>query len=118
MSKAAPDKDLLAAAALAFVEPFGGMIRIEIDEGGAFEVDGRGAAPHVAAAKDRRGDALAAASGDGFRAGHCLWRASRDTLMRIFEEERFLTNSYVSGRLVIAGDMSVMARLKLKGTPS
>lgn len=101
---AAPEKDdLFAAAEKAFAKPFGAVIRLEPEPGATLWVDGRGARAQVTA------------SDPGETA--CVWRASRETLIRIFEGERLLASSFVSGRLRVAGDMSVMARLHLEKTP-
>ena len=102
---APPDEELLRAAAGVFAEAFGGIIRIEPDGGAPFWIDGRKAPPSVSAA------APSDVNDEG--ADCCTWFAARDTLLRIFEEERFLASSFVSGRLGILGDMSVMARLNL-----
>lgn len=91
---------LTAAAAFAFRRGFGAVLRIEPDDGSPFDVDGRGETCAVTAA----GEAPPA----------CRWRANSDTLMRIFEGGRALESAYLSGRLSVAGDMSVMARLELE----
>ena len=88
---------LASAAAVAFRTPFGGCIRIEPNDGDA-------APPAVT-------DDAPKAADEGRM---CVWRASADTLARIFEGERLLGSAYVSGRLSISGDMSVMARLQLE----
>lgn len=44
--------------------------------------------------------------------GHLTWRASRDVLQRIFLGDRQLSGAYIAGRLLISGDMAVMARLR------
>lgn len=102
---AAPDTDdLLKAARKAFSKPFGAVIRLEPEGGGVLWVDGRGAKAAV----------VGADPGVGPGPGLCVWRASRETLIRILEGERLLASSFVSGRLLVAGDMSVMARLQLE----
>lgn len=102
MPDAAPDP-LFAAAASAFATPFDGVILIEPKEGGALWIDGAANPPAVLDAAPSIAEP------------RCTWRASRDTLMRILGGERLLASAYVSGRLTIAGDMSIMARLHLKG---
>lgn len=97
----------MAAAAGAFKAPFAGVIRIEPDGAAPIFIDGRVASPVIAATEPA----------DAAEASQCVWRAARDTLLQIFEEERALTGSFVSGRLIIAGDMSVMARLQMDATP-
>ncbi len=92
--------DLFAAAQKAFSKPFGAVIRLEPEAGATLWVDGRG---------DK---AVVTLSDPGDSA--CVWRASRETLIRIFEGERMLASSFVSGRLRVAGDMSVMARLHME----
>ena len=97
----------LAAVARSFFEGgFGGVIRIETtDTGASAWVEGRGAQAVVQV------DAP-----PGVEGAFCLWRAQADTLERLFtRERRRLESAYVSGRLVIAGDMAVMARLEPAG---
>ncbi|MEX0644103.1 MAG: SCP2 sterol-binding domain-containing protein [Parvularculaceae bacterium] len=98
--------DFVAAGERAFVKPFGGVIRLEPENGAPIWVDGRAAPPKFRATAPKGLD-----SGG---AGQCVWRGSRETLIRIFEGERLLGSSYLSGRLSISGDMSVMARLQLE----
>lgn len=102
------DDELFRAATAAFAEPFDGVIRIEAEGGAPIWIDGRRAPLQIGASApaDLRPDGL----------GLCVWFAARDTVLRILEEERFLASSFVSGRLNLEGDMSVMARLRL-GAP-
>lgn len=95
--------EIRAAAAVAFVGGFAGVIRVAPEGGEAFDVDGRGAACAIV-------DAAAGVAPD------CVWRASVETLLRIFEGGRALESAYLSGRLGVAGDISVMARLALEGS--
>ena len=92
---------LIPAAAGAFRRGFGAILRIDPTDGAAFDVDGRGDACLIAAARPEIAPA-------------CIWRANSETLMRIFGGGRALESAYLSGRLSIAGDMSVMARLVLE----
>jgi hypothetical protein len=98
--------ELAAAAAKAFVSAFDGVIRLEPEGGAPLWVDGRKAPPSIATA--------APANLDAGGEGQCVWRAARETLIRILEGERLLGASYISGRLAVAGDLSVMARLELE----
>ncbi|MGF1545203.1 MAG: hypothetical protein ACFB00_12010 [Parvularculaceae bacterium] len=96
--------ELMALARDAFCEGFGGVLRIEPDMGAAFVVDGRGDECVVADKIDDKTD-------DGADA---VWRAGAQTLTQIFARRRALQNAYLAGRIQIAGDMSVMARLHLE----
>ncbi len=88
-------------AASAFKDGFGGVLRIEPSDGPSFIIDGRSEICEVGpAAPDTIAD--------------CGWRAATETLIRIFEGGRALEGAYLSGRLHISGDMSVMARLVLE----
>lgn len=102
------EDELRKTAAAAFRAAFGGVIRIEPEGAAPFWIDGRVAPPTIS---DGAPGGLMEPSRDAV--GFCSWFASEDTLLRVFEEERLLANSFVSGRLAIAGDMSVMARLEL-----
>lgn len=91
---------LMTAASGVFQQGFAAILRIDPGDGAPFDIDGRGARCVIAPA--------------GELAPDCLWRADADTLLRIFEGGRALESAYLSGRLKIAGDMSVMARLVLE----
>lgn len=99
----APDP-LIAAAAGAFRKPFGAILEIAPEGAASFFVDGR-ADPCAIVVAPPGGAAPASA-----------WRASADTLARIFQGGRALESAYLSGRLKISGDMSVMARLILESS--
>jgi len=95
---------LALAAAGAFRKSFGAVLEIAPEGSAAFYVDGRADPCAIVAAPP----AGAAAS--------CVWRAGAETLARIFEGGRALESAYLSGRLKISGDMSVMARLILESS--
>jgi len=97
------ESDVKTLAGKAFRTGFSGIIRVVPDDGDAFDVDGRG---EICSICDN------AAGG----APDCIWRANSETLTRIFEGGRALESAYLSGRLRIAGDMSVMARLLLESS--
>lgn len=97
-------KSLKTAIAEALKEPFGGVIEVLPDGGDGFFIDGRAKPPAVRNKLPK-----------GVKAD-CTWRGAGDVLMRVFGGERALESAYVSGRLRISGDMSVMARLSLEGT--
>lgn len=99
----APDP-LIAAAAGAFKQPFGAILEIAPDGASSFYIDGR-ASPCFVAATAPEGATSA-----------CVWRAGADTLARIFQGGRALESAYLSGRLKISGDMSVMTRLILESS--
>ena len=91
----------LREAALAFANSFGAVLDIAPTDGAAFHVDGRAEKPVVR-------------PGLSPEPAQCAWSAPLDDLRRIFEGGRALESAYLSGRLKISGDMSVMARLKLQ----
>ena len=94
---------LAEAARPFFGRGFGGVIRVETtDSGASFWVDGRGERAVVQTEAPI-----------GVERHFCLWRAPSETLERLFtRERRRLESAYISGRLKIAGDMAVMARLE------
>ncbi|MEZ5896443.1 MAG: SCP2 sterol-binding domain-containing protein [Parvularculaceae bacterium] len=94
---------LIENARAAFAAGFGAVLAIEAPDAATIYVDGRNDTCSLTAVPP---DAPAA----------CVWRASTDTLLRIFEGGRALESAYLSGRLKISGDMSVMARLKLESS--
>ncbi|MBB4657585.1 SCP2 sterol-binding domain-containing protein [Parvularcula dongshanensis] len=96
--------ELMAAARTFFSKGFAGVIRVEVtDRSQSFWVDGREREPLVQAG-----------SPPGVAGGFCLWRAEGLTLERLFtNEQRRLESAFISSRLKISGDMSVMARLEV-----
>ena len=103
MSEPNGGNDLAEAAAKAFDGPFNAVIEFLPDDASPIWVDGR-KAPKVLDKEPENTPAT------------CIWRGSKDALLRVLAGERALENAFVSGRITIAGDMSVMARLKLKGS--
>ena len=95
------DKALIEAAASAFNKGFDAVLAILPDDAPAFHVDGRNAS-------------CAFVEGEPTEPAPCAWRASSETLYRIFEGGRALEGAYLSGRLRISGDLSVMTRLLLE----
>lgn len=106
---------LTSLAAKAFRAPFGGVLQIEIDGDGAIIVDGRASPPSVTPQATAQPPA---ASGGAVKTqdpaiGVCIVRGRKDILRRAFESERQFVAAYVSGRLAICGDMSVLARAEM-----
>jgi hypothetical protein len=95
-----PADALFDCVARLFRAPFGGVIVLEAEGDTPIVIDGRLDPPSVS--RD-----VAPASG----AGVSVWRGQRETLLRALESERQFAGAYVSGRLRIAGDMSLAARV-------
>lgn len=95
------ENDIRSAAEGVFGRGFGAVLRIAPDDGAAFDIDGCG-------------ERCVIKDADPSAAPDCIWRGGAETLLRIFEGGRALESAYLSGRLAIAGDMSVMARLTLE----
>ena len=91
---------LRAAASSAFAERFGAVLKIIVGDGAVLSVDGNKAPPAVAVAKET---SLA----------DCCWRLSADAFEKILCGEVDPANAFLSGRLRVTGDISVMARLTL-----
>lgn len=84
---------------------FGGALCVEPDGQPAFVIDGTGQTTRIIDPAP-----------PGF-APDLRWIANTETLLRIFEGSRAVESAYLSGRLVIAGDMAVMARLEMEPAP-
>lgn len=95
---------LLSSAGKAFGKGFDAILEIAPTEAAPFFIDGRGLRCSVLAAIPEN------CAPDG------VWRAGAETLARIFEGGRALESAYLSGRLKISGDMSLMARLILESS--
>ncbi len=95
---------LIAAAKTAFSTGFDGALSIAPDGMKPFLVDGMGETCRIV------DEAPDNAQADG------VWRSTPQTLLEVFSRKRALESSYLSGRLQIGGDMSIMARLVLKAT--
>ena len=102
----AEETDLFDCARRVFHAPFAGVIVLEAEGDPPIFVDGRTGAPKVT--RDGAGVSL---HGEGC----CAFRGQRETLLRVLESERQFAGAYVSGRLKIAGDLSVAARVCLGG---
>ena len=95
---------LIEAAANAFTAPFGAVLELRPEGGDPVFIDGRPTTPVVTPAppKDQSN-------------ADCVWRAPADIMRRAIASNRAVENAVINGRLAIAGDMSVMARLNLAG---
>jgi hypothetical protein len=92
---------LQAAASKAFAAAFGGVLKLAPDLGAPVWIDGRDSPPKVlAAAPDKVQET-------------CVWRGTREALVRSIASARAFESAYVSGRICIAGDISVAARIIL-----
>lgn len=94
-------KALRAAAAKALAKPFGALLEVAPEGAAPFFVDGRKTPPAILDAAPKKEKSV------------CTLRGAEDVLLRVFGGERALESSYVSGRLVVSGDMSVMARIEM-----
>ncbi|MEL6370509.1 MAG: SCP2 sterol-binding domain-containing protein [Pseudomonadota bacterium] len=103
---AGPSRErLLEGAASVFARGFNAVLEIVPEGDAAFFVDGRQDECRI----------LTDLSGDiSPEEVTTRWRASADTLNRIFQGDRAFERAYLSGRLMISGDMSLMARLHLE----
>ncbi|MEO1135247.1 MAG: SCP2 sterol-binding domain-containing protein [Pseudomonadota bacterium] len=102
MTQTKPDDALIAAARKAFAAEFGAMLKLVPKNGEPIWIDGRQAPPVVSPTPLETSTAPA-----------CTWRGARETLLRVLSSERAFESAFVSGRVSVSGDMSVMARLEL-----
>ncbi len=91
------------AASLAFTRAFQGVLKIEADGHPPFWIDGRNNAPVILENAPKNNESCL-----------CIWTSSPSTLKRALDGERAVESAYISGRLSIQGDFSVMARLKME----
>ena len=103
MVGSSPDEDLKDRAEKAFASSFGAVLKIAPDDAEPLWIDGRQNPPKI----------LTKSPGKVEEA--CTWRGACESLMRALDNERAATSAFVSGRIAISGDMSVMARLQLSG---
>ena len=92
---------LIEAARKAFIEPFGARIILAPDDGQEVLVDGSASPPSIAIATEGAGKP------------DCIWRGGNEAMLRVLGGERAFESAYLAGRIRVAGDMSVMARLRL-----
>lgn len=93
---------LIDAAGKAFAVPFGAVLELRPEAGDPIFVDGRADPPAVAATPPK--DSPLA---------DCTWHCAADTMGRALTSSRAVENAVINGRLAIAGDMGVMARLEM-----
>lgn len=102
MANDAPKDGLQLAAEKAFPAAFAAVLELCPENGASLWVDGRKTPPQI----------LTAAPED--KAADCRWCGARDALQRALANARAFDSAFLSGRLRVAGDMSVMARLNLQ----
>ena len=95
--------ELKALAEKAFTKPFGAVLEITPDQGEPVWIDGRKTPPAIMTKAPKK-------------TPDCRWCGARESLLRALESERATGSAFVSGRISISGDMSVMTRLQLEGT--
>ena len=95
------DNRLAGAAKKSFAAPFGAVLKIAPEARPPLWIDGRADPPAVSGEAPKDADAA------------CIWRGAEDSLIRALNNDRAFESSYVSGRITVSGDMSVMARLHL-----
>ena len=98
-------EDLVQNARDVFCTPFDGALTLMMNEDEqANLVDGRQDPVTITAAPNK--SAIA----------DCTIRGEADVLRRILKGERALESAYLSGRIAISGDISILARLQLSAT--
>jgi len=97
------DEEIRALALRAFTKPFGAVLELVPENGNTIWIDGRESPPTVLNNAPKKIPV------------DCTWRGARESLLRALEGERAMGSAFVSGRITISGDMSVMARLQIEG---
>lgn len=97
-----PQEELIEAARKLFAHRFDGVIKIQLKDGDPFWIDGREQPPSI----------LTKTQSDA--EPDCTFISSAETMKRVLDGARALESAFISGRLSIRGDMSVMARLTLE----
>lgn len=95
----------MESAGKAFVNGFGAVLEIAPEGIEPFFIDGRASTCQIVSTLP---DDLDGPLADA------IWKGGTDTLERIFRGGRALERAYLSGRMQIGGDMSVMSRLVLE----
>lgn len=106
MTAAEKKDDLLIAAEKAFKTSFQAVLKLTPETGDALWVDGHGEIPLVLTNEPEEAEKSTAT---------CVWRGARESLLRALSGERAFESAFVSGRIAVSGDMSVMTRLKIEG---
>lgn len=102
MSDASDHIALAGKAGRAFRTRFDAVLALVADSGVVVVVDGRCDPPAIT-------------MDDNGLTPDCTLLGADDTLERVLAGERGLENAFVSGRLALSGDMSVMSRLEIAG---
>ena len=92
---------ILTHANAAFVDGFDGIIELMPEGEASVWIDGR---------TDK---AIATTTQPNNQTADCVWRGATDALMQALVSEKALDSAYLSGRIFISGDMSVMTRLSM-----
>ena len=103
MSGENENDELQALAARAFAAPFNAILQLAPDTGEAIWIDGHSSPPTILRKTPKK-------------TADCIWRGASESLLRALESERAAASAFVSGRITISGDMSVMARIQMEGT--
>lgn len=97
----AAQSPMIDAMKKSFTAPFGAVLQLTSNDGESVWIDGRKTPPAVTSAPPTGAEPA------------CAWRGARDSLIRAIVNNRAFESAYVSGRIAVSGDMSVMARLEL-----
>lgn len=92
---------ILTQAEAAFVDGFDGIIELMPEGDASIWIDGR---------TDK---AIATATRPNDQTADCVWHGAPDALLEALASEKALDSAYLSGRIFISGDMSVMTRLSM-----
>lgn len=99
MSRAETKNELLDAAKTFFAASFDGIVKLNPDDDAALWVNGFKSPPEISNTAPEKSEP------------DCVWHGASETLQQALFSVRSFESAYISGRVTVSGDMSVLARI-------